>query len=128
MPRRGFEVGQMNADLDLQSPSGLSSDGYATAVAGVPAHVRSAGGNELLRFGTQVAVNPTVITMRYRTDVRSDWRFWWPSRNRFFQVTSFGDEVGDLKWLTVYATELLGISEVATPIAPPSWMQAGWTQ
>lgn len=106
-PRAAFEVGQMNADLDLQSPSGQTADGYATAVSAVPAHVRSAGGNELLRFGTQVATNPTVITMRYRTDLKPDWRLSWPSRNRFFQITSYGDEIGDEKWLTVYASELL---------------------
>jgi len=129
MPRTAIEVGALRADLNLQSPSGLTADGYATVVAGVPAHVRSAGGNELLRFGAQVAVNPTVITMRYRRDLKSDWRLTWPAENRVFQITSFGDEDGDRKWLTVYATELLGVSVIEDVITPPSgWMQPGWSQ
>ena len=79
----------------------------ATAVPMVPAHIRSAGGNELLRFGAQIATNPTVITLRYRTDIRADWRIAWPAQERTFQITSYGDETGDMKWLTVYATEQL---------------------
>lgn len=91
----------------MQAPSGQTADGYADVMTMVPAHVRSAGGNELLRFGAQVAVNPTVITMRYRSDIRSDYRILWPAQNRTFQITSYGDETGDLKWLTIYATEQL---------------------
>lgn len=108
MPRVStLEVGDLRADLDLQVPEGTSGEGYATIAAGVPAQVRSAGGNELLRFGAQVSVNAMVITMRYRTDVRASWRIFWPAEGRWFQITSYGDEMGDRRWLTIYASELL---------------------
>jgi SPP1 family predicted phage head-tail adaptor len=99
-------IGDLQALVDLQLPSGTSGEGYATT-ASAWAHIRSAGGNELLKFGAQVAVNATVITMRHRTDVKPDWRISWPSENRTFQIVSYGDETGDQHWLTVYATELL---------------------
>lgn len=108
MPRTAtLEVGQLRADVDLQRPSGTSSDGYETVATRVPAQIRTASGNELLRYGAQVSVNAMVITMRYRQDVRADMRISYPSEGRYFQVTSYGDEAGDKKWLTVYASELL---------------------
>jgi SPP1 family predicted phage head-tail adaptor len=102
-----LELGELRDRIDLQVPSGTSGDGYDTVQAGVKAQVRSAGGNELLRFGAQVAVNATVINMPYRTDVRASWRIYYPAENRYFQVTSYGDEIGDREWLTVYASEQL---------------------
>jgi SPP1 family predicted phage head-tail adaptor len=99
-------IGDLQALVDLQLPSGTSGEGYATT-ASAWAHIRSAGGNELLKFGAQVAVNATVITMRHRTDMKPDWRISWPSEGRVFQIVSYGDETGDQRWLTVYATELL---------------------
>ncbi len=108
MPRTAtLELGQLQADVDLQRPAGTSPDGYETVATRIPAQIRTASGNELLRFGAQVAVNAMVITMEYRKDVRSDMRISYPSEGRYFQVTSFGDEVGDKKWLSVYASELL---------------------
>ena len=100
-------VGQLRETVDLQVPSGTSGEGYATTVADVPANIRSAGGNELLKFGAQVAINASVITVRYRRDVRPDWRVSWPTENKTFQIVNYGDEAGTKRWLTVYATELL---------------------
>jgi len=106
--RRGrTTAGDLRYRVDLQIPAGTSGDGYVTTVGHVPAHIRSAGGNELLKFGAQVAVNAMVITLRYRTDIRADWRISWPFENRTFQIVNYGDEAGDRRWLTVYATELL---------------------
>lgn len=106
-PRGEMTVGKLRDRIDLQSPEGTSGDGYETTVGRLPANIRSAGGNELLKFGAQVAVNATVITLRYRTDVRPDWRISWTDMARFFQIVSYGDETGDRRWLTVYASELL---------------------
>lgn len=108
MPR-GVEMsrGQLTEWIDFQTPTGTAATGYATVAGYVPANIRSAGGNELLRFGTQVAVNAMVITVDYRRDVRTDWRISWPSENRTFQILSYGDETGRQQWLTIYASELL---------------------
>jgi head-tail adaptor len=100
-------AGDLRYRVDLQVPAGTSGDGYVTSVDNVPANIRSAGGNELLKFGAQVAVNATVITVRYRTDMRPDVRISWPAESRFFQILSYGDELGTRRWLTVYASELL---------------------
>lgn len=108
-PRRGaaLAVGDLTAVIDLQVPEGQSADGYVARVARVSAHIRSAVGNELLKFGAQVSVNSVIVTIRYRSDVKPDWRIWWPAESRAFQITSYGDETGDGEWLTIYATELL---------------------
>lgn len=104
---RDMTIGDLRDRVDLQTPSGTSGEGYVNAAEKVPANIRSAGGNELLKFGTLVAVNANVITLRYRSDLKPDWRISEPSKNRSFQIVNYGDEVGDRRWLTVYATELL---------------------
>lgn len=108
MPRgQATAIGDLRERVDLQTPEGTSASGYTTQADGVPANIRSAGGNELLRFGAQVSVNAMVITVRYRRDVKTDWRISWPSENRTFQILSYGDETGRQQWLTIYASELL---------------------
>ena len=104
-----LDLGKLRHAVDLQVPSGTSGDGYETAVPFVPCQIRSAGGNELLRFGTQVSVNASVITMPFRSDLRADMRLYAHGRyeGKKYQVVSYGDETGEGKWLDVYVTEQL---------------------
>jgi SPP1 family predicted phage head-tail adaptor len=105
--RGPMTVGMLTASVNFEAPEGTSGTGYATTLAGVPAHIRSAVGNELLRFGAQVATNAVIITVLYRTDVRADWRVSFPAEGRVFQITGYGDEAGDRVWTTIYGTEVL---------------------
>jgi SPP1 family predicted phage head-tail adaptor len=102
-----MSAGDLTAFVEFQVPEGQVATGYTTRIERVPANIRTAIGNELLKFGAQVAVNPVIVMIRYRNDVRTDWRIWYPAESRAFQITGYGDETGEREWLTIYATELL---------------------
>lgn len=102
-----MNIGDLDKRLDLEAPIGFGGAEYAPFASGVPANVRMAGGNELLRYGAQAAVAATVITIRHRTDLRADMRIRIPSEDRNFQVTTFGDPDGKRHWMQIDCTELL---------------------
>jgi SPP1 family predicted phage head-tail adaptor len=99
-----IEIGELRHRVTFEAPTGTA--GYESVVEGIPAAIRMAGGNELLRFGAQTAVAAFVITMRYRTDVRPEWRVALPAENRVFQITNYGDPDGHRQWTQVFATEI----------------------
>lgn len=89
----------------LQSPSGLTSSGYTTAVT-VPGSIRASGGAEVLKFGGPSAVGQYVIEIRYRSDVKAEWRLVDADDGRAFQIQSYADKDGAGRYLTIYALEL----------------------
>lgn len=100
-----MHIGQLNRRLELQQPSGTAGDGYAT-VTTVWGEVRSAGGSEVLKFGGPSASGQAVITIRFRSDVRSEWRVREPLTGRAFQIANYGDPDGSRRWLQVFCQEL----------------------
>ena len=98
-------VGDVRARFALQQPTGVPGDSYTTVVAGVPGSIRSAGGGESVKFGGTSAVGQDVVTIRYRSDVRAEWRL--TSGGRTWQIANYGDPDGRRRWLRIYCQELL---------------------
>jgi SPP1 family predicted phage head-tail adaptor len=84
----------------LQAPSGANPDGYATQ-ATVPGAMRAAAGNEVLQFGGQMATGQVVIRIRYRLDVRADWRLLDTSTGRPYQIAGYADPDGRRQFLVL---------------------------
>lgn len=101
-----MNFGKMRDDVILQEPSGLSADGY-TSIATVPAQIDMVGGSggETLRYGAPTATGFYAITLRYREDLKADWRIV-HTDGRVFQVVSYGDPDGKRQALRVSATTI----------------------
>jgi SPP1 family predicted phage head-tail adaptor len=97
-------LGDARTRFTLQEPSGLSGSGYADVVT-VPGSKRLAGGNEVLKFGGQLAAGQYVVTIRFRDDVRADWRLV-DDQEREYQIASYGDADGRRAYLTIYCQGL----------------------
>lgn len=100
-----MKIGQLNRRIELQQPSGLTGSGYATVVT-VWAALRSAGGSEIVKFGGPSSSGQNVATIRFRTDVRAEWRVREPQSGRTFQIASYGDPDGSQTWLQLFCQEL----------------------
>lgn len=102
-----MNFGAMLDDVILQSPTGLTANGYAD-VATVPAQIEmvSGGGSEALRFGSPTATGYFTVTMRHRTDLRADWRIVHAADGRVFQISSYGDPDGKRQALKVSVTTI----------------------
>ena len=98
-------VGALRYVLDLQSPSGTSGQGYTTE-ASTRGEIRGAGGSELLRYGGTSSQGQFVITVRYRDDVKADWRIREQDSGRTFQITSYSDPDGRRQWTQFFCTEI----------------------
>lgn len=90
--------------FDLEQPTGLPGSAYRF-VDSVPGSMRSAGGNETLKFGGPSAEGQFVIEIRYRSDIKSEWRLV-ESTGRTFQVSTYGDPTGHGRFLRLYCQEL----------------------
>lgn len=103
----GIDAGSLDREFRLQRPSGLGGDEYLD-VETIWGAIHAASGSELLRFGTLVATGASVVTIRYREDLRASWRLVESdtSPERALQITSFGDPDGSREQLQVFVTEL----------------------
>lgn len=104
----GLNVGMLDRQYTIQRPAGLDAEGYETVEADVWGHKRFASGSESLRASTPVATVTHVVTMRYRDDLRANWRLVEQdtSPEQSLQIVSFGDPTGDAEELRVYVVEL----------------------
>lgn len=98
-------VGAMNWRVELQPPVGLNAEGYTTKTT-VWGEIRGASGSESLQFGGTSSVGQYVVTIRYRDDIRAEWRLK-DQTGRRFQVNSYTDPEGRREWLQIYCQELL---------------------
>lgn len=99
-----MRIGQLNRRVDLQQPSGLSGDGYVR-VATVWAAMRSTGGGEAVRFGGTSSTGQVVLTLRFRDDIRSEWRAYESASGRVFQIAHYGDPDGTRQWVELFCQE-----------------------
>jgi SPP1 family predicted phage head-tail adaptor len=100
-----MNFGKMRDDVILQQPSAPTGAADYDTVETVPAQIEMIGwsGGEALRFGAPTATGYFTITLRYREDIRSDWRIV-HTDGRVFQVVSYGDPDGKRQALRVSAT------------------------
>lgn len=99
-----MRIGQLNRRVNLQRPSGLAGDGYVT-VATVWAAMRASGGAETVKFGGASTMGQNVLTLRFRDDIRSEWRVSEPASGRVFQIAHYGDPDGSREWLELFCQE-----------------------
>lgn len=97
----------MHDDVILQQKTGPAVGDWSD-VQTVPAQIDMAGGSggESLRFGADTATGFYTIYLRYREDIRSDWRIVHAQDGRVFQVVSYGDPDGKRQALRVSATTI----------------------
>lgn len=90
-----MRAGRLTGRFVLQRPSGTSGSGYTDVATGVPGELLFlGGGSESLQVGAQVSTAQYQITIRYRTDVKAEWRLMERDTDRLFQVSHFGDPNG----------------------------------
>ena len=96
----------MRDDVILQEPNGVAADGFIEK-ARVPASIEmvAGGGSEVLHFGVGTATGYFKVTMRYRSDLKANWRIV-HTDGRVFQISSYGDPDGKRQSTQVYVTEL----------------------
>ena len=97
-------LSQARTWFDLEQPTGLPGSVYRY-VDSVPGSIRSAGGNEVLKFGGPSAEGQFVVEIRHRADVRSEWRLV-DSQGRTLQVSTYADPDGSRRFLRLYCQEL----------------------
>jgi SPP1 family predicted phage head-tail adaptor len=105
-----MNVGDLAYEFILQQPTAGSQDPDAwTDVERVWASIRSIGMREQVRFGIPSAEGQSVVTIRYRTDVRANYRLvdQSVSPERSFQILGYSDPNGDLEQLDLLVVEKL---------------------
>jgi head-tail adaptor len=90
-------------------PAGSQDPDARTDVERVWASIRSIGMREQVRFGVPSAEGQSLITIRYRTDVRANYRLvdQSVSPERSFQILGYSDPDGDLEQLDLLVVEKL---------------------
>jgi head-tail adaptor len=101
-----MDIASLNQWITLQEPTGLNAEGYNDK-GRVPANITmvDSGGSEVLRFGIGAATGYFKVTMRYRSDLKANWRIV-HTDGRVFQISSYGDPDGKRQATQVYVTEL----------------------
>lgn len=96
--------GRLRERIVLQSPSRQNVEGELTdifvSIATVPAYVLSQRGNEAFAAARTNSTSVIRILIRYRTDIKEDWRLQW--NGRFYNVTEIDISLrhkGEL-WIT----------------------------
>ena len=97
--------GELRHRVTFQEPSGQTADGYNAVIEGIAAKIETLGGSEALRYGAQSASQLNRITVRYRTDLRPEYRIV-DEHSRIMQIVNFGDPDGTQRWTQIVATEL----------------------
>jgi SPP1 family predicted phage head-tail adaptor len=87
-------VGEWRRYVTLQAPSGSAGTGYEDR-GQVWASVKFIGGQaEALASGAPTALARWLIQLKYRDDVRAEWRVREPLTNRTWQISGYGDTDG----------------------------------
>lgn len=97
--------GQLRHRLTILKPVGASGDEVVDS--GVPAAIEfvTPGSPESLRFGVPVTAAAFRIRVRYRTDVRADWRVV-DELGRTFQISGYGDPEDKRRELHLLCSEI----------------------
>lgn len=103
-----FNVGALDRQFTLQRPSGLDADDYEDVETDLWGHKRFASGQEALRGATPAAQATHVVTIRYREDLRANWRLVESDTSPagVLQISVFGDPEGNREMLQVFCVEL----------------------
>lgn len=88
-----------------QRPDTSAATGY-TPVVTLSGALRFASGSEVFRLGAPTATVFHVIEMRYRDDIRADWRAVDERSGRIFHVTVPSDPTDRRQELHVFCTEV----------------------
>lgn len=100
-----MRAGALKHRVTLSRPSGTS--GYADVESNVPASITflPGGSPERLQFGVPAAFTGFLIRLRYRTDIRAEWRVV-DELGRTFQISSYGDPEDKRRELQLLCTEI----------------------
>lgn len=102
-----IDAGLLNWRVTLEQPNG--EDGSFAPVATVWANFRGASGSEALRFGQQQSTALTIVTIRFRSDLKASWRVTnsdvAPAHT--LQILSFQDPDGSREQLQLVCTEVI---------------------
>lgn len=100
-----MRAGQLRHRVTLQRPEGTS--GFTDVAIRIPAAIAlvTPGTAEALRFGAPTSTGHYKVTMRYRRDVKAEWRIV-DEGGRVFQIAGYGDPDGRRRELHVFATEI----------------------
>lgn len=101
-----MNVASLRHRVTLSKPAD-GPTGYETVVEEEPASIRfmSPGSPEVIRFGMPATFTGFLIQMRYRDDVRADWRVE-DETGRLFQITSYGDREDKRRELQLWCSQL----------------------
>lgn len=102
-----MNVGQLGRHRVTLSRPSTGPSGYDTVVEKEPASIRfmSPGSPEVIRFGMPATWSGFLVTMRYREDVRADWRLE-DEAGRVFQISSYGDREDRRQELQLWCSQL----------------------
>jgi len=99
-----MRAGQLRYRVTLQEPSTTAASGFSD-VATVSAELRfEPAPSDPMQAGGPAAIAEHQVRMRFRSDVRADWRL--SVDGRTFQITGYGDTDGRRRELKLVCVEV----------------------
>ncbi len=101
-----MSIGAKHHRITLSRPSD-GPVGYQAVVSAEPASIRfmSPGSPEVIRFGVPATFSGFLIEIRYREDVRAEWRIE-DETGRVFQISSYGDREDRKRELQLWCSQV----------------------
>lgn len=100
-----LDVGSLDKWLLLQSRN-PATGAYADVDTVPGSLVFVSGSQEALMAGAPISIGQWLGKIRYRTDVKAEWRFVDVETGRVFQISSYGDPTGRKSLLRLVCTEI----------------------